>query len=86
MKVAVYIENGVTQLVLTPEGEWEREVTKKLASDGEYDVTIRRGEFYECQGGWFRHGSQQHEGSLILRADRRTVGDPPALPQPSERP
>ena len=43
MKVAVYIENGVTQLVLTPEGEWEGEVTKKLASDGEYDVTIKRG-------------------------------------------
>lgn len=71
MKVAVYIENGVTQLVLTPEGDWEREVTKKLASDGEYDVTIKRGEFYECRGGWFRHGFPSSEDSLILRADRR---------------
>jgi hypothetical protein len=80
MKVAIYIENGVTQLVLTPEGEWEREVTKKLASDGDYDVTIHRGEFYECRGGWFRHGYASTEDSLILRADRR----PPAVFPPSE--
>ncbi len=24
MKVAIYIEQGVTQLVLTPESEWQR--------------------------------------------------------------
>lgn len=71
MKVAVYIENGVTQLVLTPEGEWEKNVTDRMASDGEYDVTIMRGEFYECRGGWFRQGYPSSERSLILRADRR---------------
>ena len=55
MRVAIYIEQGVTQLVLTPEGEWEQEVCAKMASNGDKVVTIMRGSFYECRGGWTRY-------------------------------
>lgn len=71
MRVAIYIEDGVTQLVLTPEGDWEDGVCRKIAAEGEYDVTIRRGEFYANRGGWYRQGEANN--SLILRADRRAV-------------
>lgn len=73
MKVAIYIEDGVTQLVLTPQNEWEKDVTKKVA-EGHQQVSIRRGEFYECQGGWYRHGTC--ENSLIFRMDLRQEGTP----------
>lgn len=75
MKVAIYIEQGVTQLVLTPESEWERDVCKKVTPDGQHTLTIRRGEFYACMGGWFRQGNA--EDSLILRVDRTPLPSEP---------
>lgn len=66
MKVAIYIVEGTTQLVLTPEGDWEKNVTKQFAEGGA-DAKIMRGNFYECQGGWYREGGS--EQSLILRLD-----------------
>ncbi len=70
MKVAIYIERGVTQLILTPENQWERDVTEKILPSGEHSISAMRGTFYECQGGWFRHGlSSTTEDSLILRVN-----------------
>lgn len=81
MKVAIYIERGVTQLVLTPESEWEGSVTDKLLPSGQHAITAYRGEFYECRGGWFRHGYPDGgDKSLILRVD-----EAPAVPEPSAR-
>lgn len=82
MKVAIYIEQGVTQLVLTPTTDWERAVTDKLVPSGDSTVRVRRGEFYECQGGWFRHGAFPHanEKSLILRIDEPVR--PPSIGNP----
>lgn len=80
MKVAIYIESGVTQLVLTPESEWEKSVTAKLLPDGEQTIRAYRGEFYECRGGWFRHGSGRTEDSVILRVDGAPETPEPAPP------
>lgn len=65
MKTAIYIEDGTTQLVLTPENEWERNVIKSVTT-GEQAVTIKRGSFYSCQGGWVRFGEREEDESLIL--------------------
>lgn len=54
MKIALYIEDGLEQIVLTPEGETETAILGKL-SDGSRDLSIVRGSFYECRGGWVRH-------------------------------
>lgn len=64
MKTAIYIENGTTQLVLTPENEWEQQVVRCI-EEGDQAVTIHRASFYECRGGWFRQGTSDQ--SLILR-------------------
>lgn len=54
MKTAIYIEDGLTQLVLTPESAFEKGVVSRV-NKGEQQVRIYTGEFYHCQGGWVRH-------------------------------
>lgn len=53
MKIALYIEDGLEQIVLTPESETEKGIIGKL-SDGSRMLEIRRGSFYVCNGGWTR--------------------------------
>ncbi len=74
MKTAIYIEQGITQLVLTPENDWEKSVVKSM-TNGTQSVDIRMGEFYACRGGWVRHGTA--DDSLIL-----SVGIKPEPPNP----
>ena len=55
MKIALYIAEGIDQIVLTPESLHETAILGKL-TDGSRQMTIKKGEFYACQGGWTRHG------------------------------
>jgi len=71
MKVAIYIEEGATQLVLTPENDWENSVIKALKT-GEQTVGVNYGGFYFCQGGWFRESGNRD--SLILTTGLKPVG------------
>ena len=66
MKVALYIEDGVQQLVMTPENDHERGALALLHED-KYALSIKRGEFYECRGGWNRHGTGDNSTMLVLR-------------------
>lgn len=68
MKVAVYIEGGVTQLVLTAESDWEKNAINSVDKGGQ-TLTVKRGQFYECQGGWHRQGGD--DDSLILIVSER---------------
>lgn len=54
MKIALYIEDGFEQIVLTPQSETEKAILGKL-SDGSRTLSIKHGSFFECQGGWVRH-------------------------------
>jgi hypothetical protein len=65
MKIAIYIENGITQLVLTPENDWEKSSIQGIQKGQKLEVY--RGCFYGCLGGWMRHG--ENNDSLILRMD-----------------
>lgn len=56
MKIALYIEDGLEQIVLTPQSETEYNILKKLER-GERTVEIKAGSFYPCQGGWVRQRS-----------------------------
>ncbi len=67
MKTAIYIENGTTQLVLTPENDWEKQVLVSIAKEPRPAI-ILRGEFYDCQGGWIRQRPDGYE-SLMIRLD-----------------
>jgi len=80
MKTAIYAEDGVVQVVLTPESEWEQDIIRRFGDAPEATVKIMRGSFYECRGGWNRvkfHNADEYgqlgrlyppaDSSLILR-------------------
>jgi hypothetical protein len=83
MKIALYIEDGLEQIVLTPETDTEKNILKKL-DDGSREISIKHGSFYECQGGWKRHkeafesiyggGRQNDESTMIVLRSRTTEG------------
>lgn len=71
MKTAIYIEDGTTQVVLTPETEWEKKVCKQFYA-GKHTLKVFEGTFYEAQGGWIhmgRSGEYEDNRSLIIRID-----------------
>lgn len=75
MKTAIYIEDGVVQLVLTPESEFEKNAIGSF-KESKTKTTIFEGAFYDCRGGWVRqkqyyHGSPRSEedASLIIRME-----------------
>lgn len=53
MKIALYIEDGLQQIVLTPTSDTEKAILEKI-HDNTRDMSIKRGEFYGCRGGWVR--------------------------------
>lgn len=65
MKIALYIEDGLDQIVLTPQSAIEKSILLKL--EEQTDITIRRGSFYECNGGWTREGGREESVIIILR-------------------
>lgn len=66
MKTAIYIENDVVQVVLTGENEWERKALDLIKKST--TVTTHKGQFYECQGGWYRQGPAAPD-SLMFRLE-----------------
>ena len=55
MKVAFYMEDGLEQIVFTPVNESEQNMLNRM-HDENRTVEIKRGSFYDTQGGWKRHG------------------------------
>jgi hypothetical protein len=85
MKIALYIEDGLEQIVLTPESDTEKSILGKL-HDGSRSLEIHRGSFYSCRGGWMRHkpyvssslygrSSDDDESSMIVL---RVIEDDPS--------
>lgn len=76
MKTAIYIEDGVVQLVMTPENDFETNALKSF-KDKETSTRIYNGQFYDCNGGWTRqkdihksfYGSSDTDVSLIIRIE-----------------
>jgi hypothetical protein len=75
VKTAIYIEDGVVQLVLTPEGKFEKNALAAFENKPT-ETRIMHGEFYDCAGGWARHSRPMAHGvtgaasrSLIIRTE-----------------
>ena len=66
MKIALYIQDGLEQIVLTPEGDTEKAILGKL-HDGSRQLSILRGSFFECRGGWVRQSSADESTMIVLR-------------------
>jgi len=86
MKTAIYIEDGVVQLVITPETDFEKNALTTI-QDSPLEATIFSGSFYDCRGGWVRQaayypetgfGANNDDKSIILR-----VAKPDEIPEES---
>ena len=81
MKTAIYVEDGIMQIVLTPETKFEKEIFRKLDDKDIKETKIMNGSFYSCNGGWMRQKSSNvgmysdnknsDDCSLILRVDEK---------------
>ena len=82
MKTAIYIEDGIVQLVLTPESDFEKNAIRSF-EDKPTTTQIFSGTFYDCRGGWVRQsgyfgspyvqGTDNNDKSLILRVAGQKV-------------
>lgn len=74
MKTAIYIEDGLLQLVITPETKFEKNAIGNFESSG-IETKIMTGAFYACQGGWSRHTSGYNDDERSLILTHRTTTD-----------
>lgn len=72
MKVALYIEDGLEQIVLTPQNDTETMVLAKL-EDSSRSIEIKHGSFYGCRGGWTRYEPAQIEPFGRTRSDDKST-------------
>ena len=54
MKTTLVIQDGVNQIVLTPESDYEKNILN-LVNPKDIETTIKVGNFTDCQGGWVRY-------------------------------
>ena len=72
MKTAIYIEEGVVQLVITPESDFEKNVLSGFR-EKPLEAKIFAGAFYDCRGGWtkqvqyYENPTTGRDESIILR-------------------
>lgn len=67
MKIALYIEDGLEQIVLTPESKVERDILAKLDNRS---IDIKHGSFYECRGGYVRYTPSYRTSSMYSPSER----------------
>ena len=80
MKTAIYIEDGVVQLVLTPESRHEKNCME-LMKDKKATVKLFDGSFYDCRGGWIRqsqhfphaHDSEPQSIIIMIEDERKEL-------------
>lgn len=73
MKTAIFLKDGYTQVILTPETEWEKTALDAIeASNG--DLSVKRGEFYACQGGYIRQSEHRADDLMLITATPRPTG------------
>lgn len=67
MKTAIYIEDGLEQLVLTPETPMDKLVLERMHGGSLRDMTIHLGSFYECGRGHVRYDpNERNDNSTII--------------------
>ena len=69
MKTGIFISEGKTEIVLTPENEHERNSLGLLISK-EHSLSVYEGEFYKCRGGYFRPQANGTDTILCLERNQ----------------
>lgn len=74
MKTAIYIEDGIVQLVITPESDFEKNAMSSFR-EKPLEAKLFVGSFYDCRGGWVRQSEyNMHMNDLSLdKGDRSLI-------------
>ena len=72
MKTAIYVEDGFTQIVLTPVTAFEREILSRISREEVVHVRVANGSFHRDAEGWQRFigagaDGEMSEQCLMLR-------------------
>jgi hypothetical protein len=65
MKIALYIEDGLEQIVLTPTSDSEKCILAKM-HETPRELHVTRGEFYKNFAGFWRQGNTSNPSSTII--------------------
>ena len=71
MQSAIFMKNGMLQVVLTPENDFEAMALSQL--HGKSSLSVFKGSFYQCKGGWNRQGD--NDDSTIIWVEQQDGGD-----------
>ena len=80
MKSALYIEDGVQQIILTPESDIEKQILE-LAVSNKIKTTMKIGNFNLCAGDYVKYSpvyscyGQNEIKSLMLVLEKNETGD-----------
>lgn len=76
MKIALYIEDGLEQIVLTPETDAEKGILGKL-HDGKREFDIRKGRFFLNQLAYVVNDRSGQESTMLVLTQLRkeALGD-----------
>lgn len=67
MKIALLVEEGRQQIVLTPESDTEKSILKLLGPETRtLKIQAYRGGFYRCEGGWTRETLGKDDSAIIV--------------------
>jgi hypothetical protein len=69
MKIAFFVEDGLEQIVLTPESKVEGDMLGKL-HDGTRELSVVKGSFYDCRGGWKRYTPHDQTYGMFGASER----------------
>ena len=72
MKTAIYIEDGVVQLVITPESDFEKSALLSF-EEKPFEAKVFAGSFYDCRGGWVRQSHHTGGGMFGDNDDRSLI-------------
>ena len=72
MKTAIYIEDGIVQLIITPESEFEKD-SLKMFREKTLQAKVFSGSFYDCRGGWVRQTAYHSGGPYYDNSDKSLI-------------
>lgn len=83
MKIALVITEGLRQIALTPQSKDEIQILETLTTKG-WSLDIKRGQFFVCQGGYARIGTEVREPDSVMLVLRQVETSPQSIAQAAE--
>ena len=65
MKVSILIEEGIQQIVLTPQNDYEKRILKTIEGK-DNEVSFKSGRFYQCQGGYVTNHNHPYTEDMMI--------------------